>query len=109
MRDAVAGACAQARAGRGPTFLEALTYRHMGHSRADPGAYRPAGELERWRERDPITLLEQRLESEGVPRERLDLARASARQAVADATARALDWPEPAPDERFKSVWADAG
>ena len=109
VRDAVAGACAQARAGRGPTFLEALTYRQMGHSRADPGAYRPAGELERWRERDPISLLEQRLESEGVPRERLDLARASARQAVADATARALDWPEPAPDERFKSVWADAG
>ena len=33
-------------AGDGPTFLEALTYRHMGHSRSDPGAYRPEGELE---------------------------------------------------------------
>jgi TPP-dependent pyruvate/acetoin dehydrogenase alpha subunit len=106
VRDAVASACAQARAGEGPTFLEALTYRHMGHSRADPGAYRPPGELDRWRERDPITLLEQRLGADGVPRDRLDLVRATARQAVADATARALDWPEPAPAERFKSVWA---
>jgi acetoin:2,6-dichlorophenolindophenol oxidoreductase subunit alpha len=107
VRDAVAGACAQARAGQGPTFLEALTYRHMGHSRADPGTYRPPGELDRWRERDPITLFEQRLEqAEGVSRDRLDVARATARQAVADATARALDWPEPAPADRFKSVWA---
>ncbi|MEP6640963.1 MAG: thiamine pyrophosphate-dependent dehydrogenase E1 component subunit alpha [Gaiellales bacterium] len=106
VRDAVASACAQARAGEGPTFLEALTYRHMGHSRADPGAYRPPGELDRWRERDPITLVEQRLEADGVARDRLDLVRATARQAVADATARALDWPEPAPAERFKSVWA---
>jgi pyruvate dehydrogenase E1 component alpha subunit len=108
VRDAVAGACAQARAGEGPTFLEALTYRHVGHSRADPGAYRPPGELDRWRERDPITLFEQRLmQAEGVSRDRLDIARATARQAVADATARALDWPEPAPAERFKSVWAN--
>jgi TPP-dependent pyruvate/acetoin dehydrogenase alpha subunit len=107
VRDAVAGACERARAGEGPTFLEALTYRHMGHSRADPGAYRPPGELDRWRERDPITLFEQRLEgAEGVPRDRLDLIRATARQAVADATSRALDWPEPVPAERFKSVWA---
>jgi pyruvate dehydrogenase E1 component alpha subunit len=107
VRDAVAGACVQARAGDGPTFLEALTYRQMGHSRADPGAYRPPGELDRWRERDPITLFERRLEqSEGVRRDRLDVIRATARQAVADATARALDWPEPAPAERFKSVWA---
>ena len=60
VRDAVAGACAQARAGDGPTFLEALTYRHMGHSRSRPGAYRPPGELDRWRERDPITLFEER-------------------------------------------------
>jgi TPP-dependent pyruvate/acetoin dehydrogenase alpha subunit len=107
VRDAVAGACERARAGAGPTFLEALTYRHMGHSRADPGAYRPAGELDRWRERDPITLFEQHLQrAERVPRDRLDVVRATARQAVADATSRALDWPEPAPGERFKSVWA---
>ena len=106
MHAAVAAACEHARAGHGPTFLEALTYRHMGHSRSDPGAYRPEGELERWRERDPITLLEERLEAGGVARADLDAARTAARQAVEEATARALAWPEPQPDDRFDSVWA---
>jgi acetoin:2,6-dichlorophenolindophenol oxidoreductase subunit alpha len=44
------------RSGSGPEFVEALTYRFVGHSRSDPGAYRPAGELDRWRERDPLTV-----------------------------------------------------
>jgi pyruvate dehydrogenase E1 component alpha subunit len=103
---AVAAACEAARGGHGPTFLEALTYRHMGHSRSDPGAYRPEGELERWLQRDPITLLEQRLEADGVARADLDDARTAARRAVEEATARALAWPDPQPDDRFESVWA---
>jgi pyruvate dehydrogenase E1 component alpha subunit len=103
---AVAAACEAARGGHGPTFLEALTYRHMGHSRSDPGAYRPEGELERWLQRDPITLLEQRLEADGVARADLDDARTATRRAVEEATARALAWPDPQPDDRFESVWA---
>ncbi len=109
VRAAVADACEQARAGAGPTFLEALTYRHMGHSRSDPGAYRPAGELERWQERDPIALLEATLEAEGTARADLDAARAAARTVVEEATARALAWPEPEPDDRFQGVWASGG
>ena len=42
------------RAGGGPEFVEARTYRFVGHSRSDPGKYRPEGELERWQERDPL-------------------------------------------------------
>src|SRR5947209_17518240 len=42
-------AFAKARAGEGPSLIECMTYRHSGHSRADPGAYRPKGELERWK------------------------------------------------------------
>ena len=50
-------AFAKARAGDGPSLIECLTYRHSGHSRADPGAYRPKGELERWKkEKDPINI-----------------------------------------------------
>jgi TPP-dependent pyruvate/acetoin dehydrogenase alpha subunit len=39
-----------------PEFVEALTYRFVGHSRSDPGAYRPEGELEEWRLRDPLVI-----------------------------------------------------
>ena len=44
-----------ARRGDGPAFLECLTYRHLGHSKTDPGAYRPEGELDEWLARDPLT------------------------------------------------------
>ena len=66
VRAAAARAIAHARAGEGPAFVEALTYRFVGHSRSDPGAYRPDGELERWKERDPILVLRTQLEAEGV-------------------------------------------
>ena len=65
--------CGRARrAGDGPVFIEALTYRFVGHSRSDPGKYRPEGELERWQERDPIVLLRAQLEAEGVDATELD-------------------------------------
>ncbi len=44
----------RARAGEGPCFIEALTYRYVGHSRSDPGRYRKPGELDEWRARDPL-------------------------------------------------------
>ena len=60
------------RDGNGPAFVEALTYRFVGHSRSDPGAYRPEGELDDWRARDPIVVLRAQLEAEGVDAARLD-------------------------------------
>ena len=72
VRDAAARAIAHARGGDGPAFVEALTYRFVGHSRSDPGAYRPEGELDEWRLRDPIVLLRAQLEAEGVEPARLD-------------------------------------
>ena len=60
------------RGGRGPVFVEARTYRFVGHSRSDPGKYRPPGELEEWRERDPLLVAERRLAAEhGVTADRL--------------------------------------
>src|SRR5580658_11389910 len=44
----------KARVGEGPSLIECMTYRYSGHSRADPAKYRPEGELEKWKERDPI-------------------------------------------------------
>ncbi|MBA2700197.1 MAG: thiamine pyrophosphate-dependent dehydrogenase E1 component subunit alpha, partial [Chloroflexi bacterium] len=54
---ATSEAVERARRGDGPTLLEMKTYRYRGHSRSDPAKYRPAGELDAWRARDPIELL----------------------------------------------------
>ena len=52
------------RDGGGPEFVEARTYRFVGHSRSEPGKYRPEGELERWQERDPLVVAEALLRDE---------------------------------------------
>ncbi len=58
-------AVVRARSGGGPTLLEFKTYRYSGHSRADAGLYRPAGELDEWLKRDPIDLYERQLVETG--------------------------------------------
>src|SRR6266404_5572044 len=63
---AAAAAYARARAGKGPSLIECMTYRHSGHSRADPAKYRPEGELEKWKERDPIKIYRARLKQFGI-------------------------------------------
>jgi TPP-dependent pyruvate/acetoin dehydrogenase alpha subunit len=72
VREAAERALAHARSGNGPAFIEALTYRFVGHSRSDPGHYRPEGELDEWKTRDPIVLLRAQLEAEGVEANALD-------------------------------------
>src|ERR1700730_18315815 len=56
----------KARVGGGASLIECLTYRYSGHSRADPAKYRPEGELERWKERDPIKIYRARLKQFGI-------------------------------------------
>lgn len=55
-----------ARNGNGPTLIEAKTYRHKGHSRTDPGKYRPDSEVQEWMARDPIKLFGAYLEKQGL-------------------------------------------
>jgi pyruvate dehydrogenase E1 component alpha subunit len=55
----------RARAGEGPTFIEARTYRFRGHSMSDPMKYRTKEEAEKARERDPIVLYESLLKERG--------------------------------------------
>src|SRR6202167_6184360 len=64
-------AIARARAGEGPSMIEALTYRHGGHSRADPGKYRPDAEIAEWMAKDPIPRYRLRLSELGVSEEEL--------------------------------------
>src|SRR6266550_895964 len=62
----------KARAGGGPSLVEFRTYRYSGHSRADPAKYRPAGELDHWKQnRDPITIYRQRLLETGVAADKI--------------------------------------
>jgi TPP-dependent pyruvate/acetoin dehydrogenase alpha subunit len=106
MRAATDEAVARGRAGEGPTLIEALTYRHKGHSRSDPGAYRPEGELEAWLERDPIPRHERALLAAGVEQDRLDAIRAEAEAEVLAALERARGWPDPDPAAQLEHIYA---
>lgn len=66
VHEAARRAVERARAGDGPTLLEALTYRFRGHSMQDPQYYRSKEEVEEYRKRDPITLFEAKLLADGL-------------------------------------------
>ena len=97
VRDAALRAVQHTRAGKGPCFVEAITYRFVGHSRSDPGKYRPEGELDRWRERDPLALLRARLQNEGVESARVDEIDVSVADELARIEERSLSAPFPEP------------
>jgi pyruvate dehydrogenase E1 component alpha subunit len=99
----------RARAGEGPALVEALTYRHGGHSRADPGKYRPDDEVEAWKARDPIPAERARLVAAGVDEATLDAIDAEVRAMVAEAEAFARAGAEPLPELIETQLWADGG
>ena len=102
-------ACAAARACGGPSLIECLTYRHSGHSRADPAKYRPPGELEAWMEKDPIKRYRERLVEFGIPMETVEDIDKAVLTEVERATETALASPPPSLDLIEKDVWADGG
>jgi pyruvate dehydrogenase E1 component alpha subunit len=87
----------RARAGGGPTLLECQTYRHYGHSKSDPGAYRPKEEVERWLQRDPLTVTRRRLLAEGLTDEAVDAVEEATERELAAAVEAALAAPYPDP------------
>ena len=98
-----------ARDGGGPSLIEALTYRHYGHSRADPGKYRPQEEVEAWLARDPIPSYRARLAEFGIAEEVITAMEAEVDAAVEEATENAKASPIPSEDIIDKDVWADGG
>ena len=66
MHQAVQSAVARARAGEGPTLIDAVTYRISGHYSADPNDYQPQDERAFWLKKDPLLLLKARLAAQGV-------------------------------------------
>ena len=107
VHEAATRAVRRARAGEGPTIIEARTYRHFGHSRTDPGKYRPEEEVAQWLARDPLTLARAQLSERGVGESELDAADERARALVAAAIEAAKAAPEPDPAQAFTDVWAD--
>lgn len=102
-------AIAKARDGGGPSLIECLTYRHSGHSRADPAKYRPPGELEKWKERDPLIIYRQRLAEFGIPEDQVTAIEAESKRKVEEATAACKASP-PAPVALLTAdVYADGG
>jgi pyruvate dehydrogenase E1 component alpha subunit len=99
----------RARAGDGPTIIEALTYRQYGHSRSDPAKYRPKEEVEAWLRRDPLTLLAERLRGDGVEERAVKERRDRAQQEVAAAVEAAKAAPMPEEATALTDVWADGG
>jgi TPP-dependent pyruvate/acetoin dehydrogenase alpha subunit len=99
----------RARAGEGPTVIEALTYRHYGHSRADPAKYRPADEVERWMQRDPLVVAREQLSGLGVGAADVDAIDGRVAEMIKAAVQEAKDAPYPDPATALIDVWADGG
>jgi pyruvate dehydrogenase E1 component alpha subunit len=86
-----------------------LTYRHSGHSRADPAKYRPEGELERWKLRDPIKIYRERMAQFAIAEEVIRGIEAEVQKVVDDATEACLAAPPPSIELLTTDVYADGG
>lgn len=97
----------RAREGKGPTLIEAKTYRFSGHSKSDKEAYRTQEEVETMRQYDPIVRLENQLLEDGcITKSRLEQIKKQVQKQVEDATTFAKESPEPEMGELFTDVYA---
>src|ERR687885_273886 len=101
VREAAVEAVQRARSGGGPTLLECRTYRHYGHSKADPAKYRPKAEVEHWLARDPLPRARERLLADGLEEEEIAEVERRIEEQIdaAVASAKAAPYPDPR-DER---------
>jgi TPP-dependent pyruvate/acetoin dehydrogenase alpha subunit len=110
VRAAAEAALARARAGDGPQFLETITYRYVGHSRSDPGRYRPEGELEEWKARDPLLIARAALgERFGVAESDLDAVDDEVAALIERITEAASAAPFPDPAEPVRQFASPVG
>jgi acetoin:2,6-dichlorophenolindophenol oxidoreductase subunit alpha len=105
--EAAANAAARARAGQGPTLIEAKTYRWRGHSKSDRNLYRTQEEIQSWRERDPIARFRSQLIAAGqLDEDEAEAIARAARQAIEAGVAFAEQSPEPDPAILEDAVYA---
>lgn len=107
VRPVLAEAISRARRGDGPTLIEAKTYRFAGHSRADTAPYRPPGELDSWRQRDPVDLMAASLIASGdAGADDLESIDQAVGRDLEDALARVRSSAEPSYRDMFANIWA---
>jgi TPP-dependent pyruvate/acetoin dehydrogenase alpha subunit len=116
--DAIAGyeaakaAVERAREGRGPTLIEAKTYRLHGHTAFDQfhlGGYRPKEEVEEWKKKDPVLTLRQRLvELKVATGAELEEIERKAKEEMDAAEKFAKESPYPTPEDIFRDVYCEA-
>ena len=105
MAEVTREAAARARAGDGPTFIEAKTYRFRGHSMSDPMKYRSKEEAQKAKERDPIVLYESTLKERGwVNEAALEDMHEKVKVEIEEAIQFAEDAPEPAPEALYEDI-----
>lgn len=105
----ISEAVERARTGGGPTLIEAKTYRFSGHSRTDQALYRPAGELEKWLERDPIKVTEDALVNQGIlNHESIQAMKSSMKVEIANVIATCTEASEPSLAAMFENIWTPA-
>ncbi|MEC8891333.1 MAG: thiamine pyrophosphate-dependent dehydrogenase E1 component subunit alpha [Chloroflexota bacterium] len=112
MHEATVAAVQRARAGEGPSLIEARTYRYEDHSeglnRILREPYRTDEEVEQWKERDPISLHSTWLKEQGVATENeIDSVWSEVNKAIDDALEFARNSPYPEADDLFTDMYAD--
>ena len=107
VQSTIATAVARARAGEGPSLIEAKTYRFAGHSRADTAPYRPDGELEAWQKRDPLLVTREAIIASGAAdASTLDNLESAIRVRLEGVVTEVESLPSPSVQAMFENVWA---
>jgi TPP-dependent pyruvate/acetoin dehydrogenase alpha subunit len=110
VEEATREAAGRARTGGGPSLIEMKTYRYAGHSRSDQALYRPPGELDTWKARDPINIMAAKLiESESASSDELDGMRVQMEESIAATAERVLTMPKAGPEDMFRNIVATTG
>jgi pyruvate dehydrogenase E1 component alpha subunit len=106
VRKAAQAAIEHVRSGKGPFFLEVITYRFRGHSMGDPERYRRSDEVKKWQENDPIGIYRRYLIANDIASDaELDALDLRVEQEVKDAVQTASSAPEPAPEALFENIY----
>ena len=107
VREATSFAIDRVRAGNGPVFLEAMTYRYRGHSMADPVNYREMDEVEEWRINDPIDRFKTLAIGEGlITAGELEEIDSQVADEIDEVVRFARESPFPELDDLYKNVYA---